>query len=483
MPVPTSAHPARRPWRRTATAVVALAGLLALVAACGQKPGVHVADEDRAVTAGQGRTGGSGSGSGSGGAADGGLAGDVGGGGGDLGGGGEAGGGEGGGGGGGGGAGQLTLSGRDSTGVTADSISIAVHAPVTGAAPLPSTSFEQSADLYWRYVTEVQGEKVLGRSKVTVSFKDDKYAPATAIQACRELAASSFILVGGGGTDQIQACAQYANTAGVPYLSAGVTEEGLGSLDTYFATGMTYPDQAELLAQYVKKSYPGQKVGAIITDTGNFDDAAKAWEAAVARQGLSYYKTLRHPKGNDSWITTFSSEMRGNGVQVLFFLSAPQDYIRFAQQSNGQGYRPQYVGVGISKGLNAVLGSGCPHVDRGVYFSPFPGLDWARQNVPEFFQAGQRFGVPTDDLALALWGLNSVIHEAFKRYEQVYGSTDLTREDFVKMLELQEGLQTKVGPQLSFSPDDHFGASQVHVLQADCGSEEHRTLATFASGF
>ena len=485
MTEPTTRLRRGRGARRRAGAAALALSLLAVAAACGQKPGVHDAASEVA-TAGP-RTGGSGTGSGTTGGEATGIAGDP------------AAGGTGGtatdggtGGGAGGtdgaaagvgGAGQLTLSGDDTTGVSADSISLAIHAPVTGAAPLPSTSFEKSADLYWRYVTQIQGEKVLGRSKVTVAFKDDKYTPNTAIQACRELAASSFLLVGGGGTDQIQACAQFANTSGIPYLSAGVTESGLGDLDTYFSTGMTYPDQAALLAQYVQKTYPGQKVGAIITDTPNFDDAAAAWNDAVARQGLSYYKTLRHPKGNDSWITTFSSEMRSNGVQVLFFLSAPQDYIRFAQQSNGQGYRPQYVGVGISKGLNAVLGSGCPHVDRGVFFSPFPGLDWARQNVPEFFQAGQQFGVPTDDLALALWGLNSAIHEAFKRYEQVYGSTDLTREDFVKMLELQQGIQTKVGPQLSYTPERHFGASQVHVLQADCASEEHKTLATFASGF
>ena len=480
MTVPSRTRP--RAPRRAVAAGIALA-LLTVVAACGQKPGVHDASKDELPeiiidTAGAG--GGAATGvDGTGAATDGGGTGGTGGGGT----GGTGGGGTGGTTGGAGGAGQLSLSGSNSTGVSDSTISLAVHAPVTGAAPLPATSFEKSADLYWRYVTEVQGEKVLGRSKVTVTFKDDKYTPNTAIQACRELASSSFLLVGGGGTDQIQACAQYADQAGIPYLSAGVTESGLDSLGTYFATSMSYPEQTELLAQYVKKAYPGQKVGAIITDTPNFDDAAKAWDAAVAKQGLSYYKTLRHPKGNDSWITTFSSEMRSNGVQVLFVLSAPADYIRFAQQSNGQGFRPQYVGVGISKGLNAVLGSGCPHVNGGVFFSPFPGLDWAQGNLPEFFAAGQRFGVPTDDLALALWSLNAVIHEAFKRYEAVYGSTKLTREDFVKMLELQEGIKTKVAPQLSYTPDDHFGASQVHVLQADCGSEQHRTVATFASGF
>ncbi len=466
--------------------VVPVLACLALVAAaCGQKPGVHVA------------TTGAASGSGSevsDGAIEPGDATDVGdgggGGGGEVTGGGTTGGAAGGtattsGGGGTGGAGAgaaLTMSGKDRTGVSASAINLAVHAPVTGAAPLPAASFERSNDLYWRYIID-KGEKVLGRSKVNVAFKDDKYTPNTAIQACRELSSSSFLLVGAGGTDQIQACAQFAEKSSIPYLSPGVTEVGLTGLKNYFAASVSYPEQTELLAQYVKKNFAGKKVGAIITNTPNFDDAANAWDKAVKSQGLPYYKTLRHPKGNNSWITTYASEMNSNGVQVLFFLSAPVDYIQFAQQAGTQNYRPQYVGVGISKGLNAVLGAGCPDVDKGIFFSPFPGLDWARKNLPEFFSSGQKFGVPTDDLALALWGLATVQHEMFKRYEQVFKSTDLTREDFVKMLQTQTGMVSKVFPQLSYTPSDHFGAKQVHVVQADCATSEHKTLATFASGF
>ena len=164
-------------------------------------------------------------------------------------------------------------------------------------------------------------------------------------------------------------------------------------------------------------------------------------------------------------------------------LTAPSDYIQFAQQAGAQGYRPQYVGVGISKGLNAVLGSGCPDVDHGIFFSPFPGLDWVREHVPEYFAAGEQLGIPTDDLGFALWSLARDQHEMFRRYEQTFGSTDLNRNDFVRMLERQQAIETGIFPQLTYTPDNHFGASQVHVLQADCSIEEHRTLATFASGF
>jgi len=384
-----------------------------------------------------------------------------------------------GGGGGGGGGGSATPSGTDRTGVTADSLTVAVHAPVTGAAPLPVTSFEEAADLYWRWQIEEKQNPILGRTKVNVVFKDDKYQPSTAVQACRELAASAFLLVGGGGTDQIQACGRFAEQARVPYLSAGVTEAGLRGLQWYFATSMSYAQQGPVLAQFVKKTFPSKKVAMIVTDTPNFDDAVQGWESGVASQGIDYYKTLKHTKGDTSWINSFGSELRSNGVEVVYILTAPVDYIRFAQQNSGDF---QYVGVGISMGLNAVLGSGCPHVDGGIFFSPAPGLDWVRENEPDFFASAQKFNAPADDIGYLLWGNAKVQHEMFKRYAGVYGN-DLTREDFRAVLEQQQNLTTKTFPPLSYSPQDHFGGSQIQVLQGNCGAEEYQTLETFKSGF
>ncbi|MGH3442514.1 MAG: ABC transporter substrate-binding protein [Nitriliruptorales bacterium] len=375
-----------------------------------------------------------------------------------------------------------TPQGSDSTGLTDEKITIGIHAPVTGAAPLPVTSFESSRDLYWRYVTEMKNETVLGRTEVEVLFRDDRYDPNSAVQVCRELAQKAFFLVGGGGTDQIQACARFSNQARVPYFSAGVTENGLAGLPWYFASSMTYKQQGPLLAKYLAANFRGRKVAAIITDTPNFDDAVAGWEQGVSQAGLDYYKTLRHPKGDTSWYNSFAADLKQNGVEVVYLNTAPVDYIRFAQQANNQGFEPQFVGVGITMGLNAVLGSGCDDVDGGIFLSPFPGLDWARKNEAAFFEAGQRLGAPTDDIALALWGIAKQEHALFERYGEVFGN-DLFREDFRAVVEQQRDVASGVFPSVTYTPQAHFGARTAHVLQADCSKREHVTLATFASGF
>jgi len=502
---------------RSLRAVTVVAALSMLAVACGQKPGVHVdgpavvvaapgGDGQVATPGGSadgGQLGTDGTGAGTGDAPSGGTAGSGQGAGGTGGattpgdtggattpgtggtstGGDSTGGGSTGGGGTGGGTGgqQLTPTGSDRTGLTADVIKIGLHAPVTGAAPIPATSFEKSGDLYWDHIFKTEGQTLLGRSDVELTFRDDKYDPASARQVCRELEATTFIFAGGGGTDQIQACGQFAAVAQVPYFSAGVTEIGLEGNDWYFASSMTYRQQGILLAQYVARNFAGQNTAAIVTSTPNFDDAVAGWEQGVAASGVTYNGTLRHSKGDSSWYSTFANQLKNDGVEVIYILSSPADYIRFAQQASALDYHPQYVGVGISKGLNAVLTNGCDDVDGGIFFSPFPGLDWARQNRPQFFAAGESYGKPTDDLALALWGVAEQQHQLLQAYGATYGN-DLTREDFRALVETQT-IEAGVFPTVDFARNGHFGGTAIHVLKANCATTEHETLATFATSF
>ncbi len=388
--------------------------------------------------------------------------------------------------------GSAQPTGSDRTGVTDDAITVAVHAPATGAAPLPTTSFEKARDTYWRWIFEEKGETVLGRSKVNVEYRDDKYRPEEAIQVCKELAASSFLLVGGGGTDQIKACGQLAEAQSFPYFSAGVTESGLEGNPWYFAASMTYRQQGGLLAQYIRKNPDGvaelgsnAKIGVIITATPNFDDAEAGFKQGLADNGLQAVEIYRHPKGDTSWYGDTAKRFRDKGINTIYILSSPVDYLNFANTATNQfSYNPQYVGVGISKAINAVLQSGCGDpdtgIDGGIFLHPYQGLDKAD---PEFFKAAQKFGTPSDDIAYALWGLAKTQRAFFDAYGSIYGN-DLTREDFRAVTEGGAGvIETGVYPSLDYTNRGHFGANAAHVLQADCGSGQHVTLHQFATGF
>jgi branched-chain amino acid transport system substrate-binding protein len=458
-------------------ALLVLAVLAVVAAACGQKEGVHVSSGNRVQSGGDVALDGSDdfdAGAGGdfepgegGGPVDGGdPAGPAGGdGGADPGAGGQgggAGGGDDGGGAGQGGGGQATVG---------DTITIGVHAPITGAAPLPAT-FAQAAGVYPEFIN---GKGGINGRKLRVVVVDDEYQPATASRKCTELVQRerAFLLVGGGGTDQIQACARTAASLGVPYLSAGVTERGLRGLRNYFALSMSYPQQGPFLAKFMQQQFPDlvDKPAMVFSNTPNFEDARQSFVQALP--GVTEIRLPRSPSQSD--LARAAQQLCAGGVKIAYPLMAPADWLFLANQA-----RPicdiQWSGVGLTMGLNTVASTGCRNgaIDGATFFSPFPGVDKAAELDPEFAQAVQ--GRNWDDIYVALWGTTKAIGELLRRTGE-----GLNPGAFVSTTENTRDLRTGLNPVLSFTPEDHFGANTVHVLRADCSRGQYVTMATFAS--
>jgi branched-chain amino acid transport system substrate-binding protein len=353
---------------------------------------------------------------------------------------------------------------------------------VTGAAPFPQNSFNTGKDIYWKHIAERGG--IHGRN-VQVVFADDRFDPTSAVQACKRMVEQDkvFLLIGGGGADQITACARYAQSVGVPYLSAGVNEDGLANLRAYFALSTTYSQQSPLIAQYIRRNHAGKKVGIAVADSGSFNDAHASIRRAFQEAGFEVVYDQRIPKSaNQGQALTIANQMSTRGAEVVYFLSSPTTFLNVAAAGAGQGFRPQYIGPGITSGLQTVATVGCAansSVQGAVFFSPFPQLDAIDRMDPAYQQAYRKHGGGNgDDIGIALWGLSKTLHAMFDA-----AGPDMTRQSFVQLLESGQTFETGVYPPVRYSADNHFGGSQVHVLQADCSSRTYRTVATFASGF
>ena len=128
----------------------------------------------------------------------------------------------------------------------------------------------------------------------------------------------AFMLVGGGGADQITACAQYASENGIPYLSAGVNEEGLADLETYFATTLTYAAQAPLLMEQLQERGITE-FGLVVADTPSFDGFVEAVKAAAEEAGITIgyetriTKTAAEPEQLSVMQALKDSGVRGRG--------------------------------------------------------------------------------------------------------------------------------------------------------------------------
>jgi branched-chain amino acid transport system substrate-binding protein len=371
------------------------------------------------------------------------------------GGGGNGGGGGGNGGGGNGGSGAAAAGGGDSTGVSDNQIRIGVHAPITGAAPIPQTSVEASRQQYWNVHGPVHGREV------EVIIRDDQYNPSRATSVCNELIQRQevFLLAGVGGVDQIAACARTAAQQGVPYISSGTVEGALRQLPNYFSISMSYKQQAPLVIDWIKRnSPPSNNRFAILRDrTPNFGEVIQEMERLGQAAGWEVL-VRQHQNGpsDAQWLAQ-------NGIEVAFPIMAPSSFVQIANSPGASNV--QYVGVGPTMGLNTVANSACPAIDGAVFFSSWSGLNQADRLDPSF----NREGNGGDDIQWASWGQNKAMATVFEGIGR-----NLTREAFIQYLRTNE-VETGVTPTTRHSANDNFGVREAHRLEADCGRREFVT--------
>ena len=486
--LPLSTRPrVRRPGRVVAVSAAVLS--LSLVAACGQKAGVAgtgagsggvgagVVADGLGGGAGSslgGGTGGLGGGTGSGslsggGSGSGSLSGGA------AGSGGSGAGGSSGTGGEGGGAGEAPPSSvptgpGDRTGVTDDKIVIGLHAPVTGAAAIPQQSFERAVGVYFDAVNRAGG--INGR-EVDVIFADDGFDPNKARTECKRLAEQDevFMLIGGGGADQIDACARYAASVGVPYVSGGVheTRPGLGSLavGTYFAVTLTYEQQVPLLTRLVTKEFSGEDVALVVADNDSlnafYDRANAALDDAV---GDRLVLARRIPKNTTSDAPSVGTSICSSGASVVVWNASPSTLLNV---SKAMACRVTFVGPGLTNGLNIVADVGCPNIDGSLFYSPFPGLDVMRRNA-EFVNAYRASNdAEPDDIGAAIYGLEKLVGAMLDATGE-----DLSRESFMATIARVKRFDTGVFPATAFT--SRFGGTAMHLLRADCGAGEFVTV-------
>jgi branched-chain amino acid transport system substrate-binding protein len=368
---------------------------------------------------------------------------------------------------GGGGGGGGTPSGPGTKiGVSAKEIRIGIHAPISGASPLPAEAFRSGANLYWKNKT------VFGR-KVVVEVMDDQYKPSVARQVCGQMAERDFIVIGGAGTDQIQSCgtSQELARTNTPYLSAGVTTNGLTNRPNYFAFTLTYAQQGPVVVKLAKSRGASMSKWAIVASaTPNFDDAVSAIKGAL---GGTPTKVFRTPKdGNESDAANLARDLAAYGAPTVYFLTAPKFWIyTVGSASSLFSYNPHYVGPGVSMGVNQVASAVCATANKTTasYLAPYMGLD---REPREFAAAGPSSKPEERDIHLTLYGLSEVLHKALLKT-----NGNLTRENFIAQI-ARASYGNVVFPPVRFG-GGHFGGTAAWGLKLDCSS---RTWKTATSG-
>ncbi len=334
-------------------------------------------------------------------------------------------------------------------------VRIALHGPLTGAG-VPQESFRTGTPKYW------ENHKLANGFTVKAVAIDDKYNAPDALRACNAAAKEYFLIVGGAGTDQIQACAQsqVLRRGNVPYLSAGVTENGLGALPNYFATSPTYKQQGPLVVQMAKDNgFVKGKWAVIITEGPNFQDAKdsivsalKATPDATFDPGKDIYLTDKAPQN----CSALGTQVRSQNYNAIYFLGQPAF---FAQCVGVIGSAPTYTGPGPSFATNSIVNLACNAAGgayKGFYLHPGSGIDQAPQRAkvaPGFFK---------DDIEYLIYASMAGLEAAFNL---VPGK--LTREKFTAALRNNQ-IPDLVSPGADFRGGARFGGKAVFALKAKC---------------
>ena len=334
-------------------------------------------------------------------------------------------------------------------------VRIALHGPLTGAG-VPQDSFKSGTPKYWA------NHKLANGFSVEAVAIDDKYNAPDALRACNAAAKENFLIVGGAGTDQIQACAQsqVLRRGSVPYLSAGVTENGLGALPNYFATSLSYKQQGPLVVQMAKENkYFDGKWAVIITEGPNFADAKDSIVSALKSSGAKFdpskdiYLTDKSPQN----CSALGTQVKGGAYNAIYFLGQPAF---FAQCVGVIGSTPTYTGPGPSFATNSIVNLACNAAGgqyKGFYLHPGSGIDQAPQ------RAKVAQGFFKDDIEYLIYASMAQLEFAFNL---VKGK--LTREKFIATLRGAQ-IPDLISPGADYRGGARFGGKAAFALKASCG--------------
>ncbi|MGH3449194.1 MAG: ABC transporter substrate-binding protein [Haloechinothrix sp.] len=361
----------------------------------------------------------------------------------------------------------------DRTGVTDKTIKIGIHAPVTGAAAFPQRSFQNAVGVYASYINSKGG--INGR-KLEVLFRDDKFDPNHARAVCKDLAQQQkvFLIVGGAGSDQIDACARYANAVGVPYIAAGVheTRPGQGplrALRTFYAASMTYEQQAPMITRLAKSQFGGQKVGLMVASNDSLNNYFTVQKGSLEKafaNNLAFAD--RVPKNIQSEAPTIAAKICNSRVKAVVWNGSPSGLINVTKAMTCS---VRFMGPGNTNGLNIVATGGCPQLDNAQFFSSFPQLDKINSMDSSFEPAyRKKNGSAPDDIGIAIWGIEKLVSQMMQA-----AGKDLSRQSLMAALDSGKTFNNGVYPAVKFSAKDHFGGTGMHQLKADCGARQYRT--------
>src|SRR5947209_2989552 len=238
--------------------------------------------------------------------------------------------------------------GSSAPGVTATSITLGTHQPLTGPAAPGYSEIAPASQAFFNYVNAHGG--VFGRS-IHLVIKDDAYNPTNTVNVVHQLVLQSklFAVFEGLGTPTHTKVVSFLNATKVPdiFLASGCPCWDKGSSQPYtFGWQPNYTIEGKIRGQYIKQHLAGQKVAVLYQD----DDFGQGGLAGI--QDELPASQIVSKQSYQPGVTTLApqvSALKASGAKVVVSFTVPI-YTAIEQLTSFTlGYKPQLVvsNVGI----------------------------------------------------------------------------------------------------------------------------------------
>jgi ABC-type branched-subunit amino acid transport system substrate-binding protein len=241
--------------------------------------------------------------------------------------------------GGGGGNGSNAAS---ATGVTATSILIGSHQPLTGIAAPGYDEIAPASAAYFKWVNAHGG--INGR-QINFKYLDDGYDPTKTVTDTKQLVEQDkiFAMFEGLGTPTHQAVVPFLNQQKVPDLfvaSGCLCWNNVSADPETFGWLPDYTREGKILGQYVKQHFAGKKIGIFAQGDDFGANGIKGFEDEVPASQIA---SIQNYDPTNTTITPLVQKLQKAGAQVVISFSVPAFTALLRLTSLQLGFNPQLV--------------------------------------------------------------------------------------------------------------------------------------------
>ncbi len=218
-----------------------------------------------------------------------------------------------------GGSGPLTAS---APGVTATTITIGSHQPLTGPAAPGYSEIAPASNAYFKYVNAHGG--IYGRS-IDFKYLDDAYNPTQTATVVRQLVLQDgiYAMFEGLGTPTHLAVVNFLNAQKVPDIFVASGCDCWNAPSTYpetFGWQLDYIREGKILGQYVTQHFKGKKIGYFYQDDEFGMDGVKGLDDEIAKSSVVARESYNPANTN---VAPQVAALRASGAQVVVSFSIP----------------------------------------------------------------------------------------------------------------------------------------------------------------